>query len=148
MIEGSVSNNKNERKNISFVLIKINRNEKYFQHIANIFINGTKAWRIRLRTVPQHCFDITDAVRAVGVPGSLWKCQQSRDHTFLHWNYTQLVFSTPKKIFLWDLVFFFGNFSNSEKIKIFIENSTDFHWIFNENLLFSRPINELKKSKK
>ena len=38
-------------------------------------------------------------VRAVGVFGSLWKHQQSRDHTFLHRNYTQLFFSTPKNKF-------------------------------------------------
>ena len=35
-------------------------------------------------------------VRAVGVLRSLRKHQQSRDHNFLHQNYTQHLFSTPK----------------------------------------------------
>ena len=34
-----------------------------------------------------------------GVPESLWKPHKSKDLTFLHGNYTQHFFSTPKKFF-------------------------------------------------
>ena len=57
-----------------FKIFQKNKNLIYAQpyiYIANVFFYGTKACRIRLRTVPHHYFDITGAVRAVGVPGSL-----------------------------------------------------------------------------
>ena len=66
----------------------------------------------RWRGLPQHYFDITDAVRAVGVSWSLWKHQQSRDHTFLHRSCTQLFVSTAKK----------NIFSRSKKNLIFFKN--------------------------
>ena len=51
--------------------------------------------------VPRTILTLKTAFRAVGLLGSLWKHQQSRDRVFLHQSCTQLFFSTPKKnIFL------------------------------------------------
>ena len=55
--------------------------------------------------------------QAVGLLGSLWKHQQSRDLNFLHRNCTQLFFSTPKKKLFFEIEkkseIFFGDFSKS-----------------------------------
>ena len=70
----------------------------------------------------------------VGVLGSLWKHQQSRDRVFLHQSCTQLFFSTPKKII------FFEVEKNQEKNRAFSK-------IWKKNQNFTSKFSKTQKEK-
>ena len=65
-------------------------------------------------------------VRVVGVLGSLWKHQQSRDLTFLHRSCTQLFFSTPKKILFFGIQNIFRNIFRSKIFFVIFRKSKNF----------------------
>ena len=102
--------------------------------------NLVRPIKSREQKKPDECNPFDGGVRVLK---TRWKHHKSKDLTFLHRNYTQLLFSTPKTNIFWLIEKIFkkklGKFSkNGEKSTFPMKNHMIFHWQFRIFLIFQK----------
>ena len=93
-------------------------NENHSNPIGNCmqfpYTHRLESGNIPFRNMQNICTGLENAFAG---PGWLWKPHKSKDHIFLHRNYTQKKFATPKKIIFFRDRNFFSKKNVEEKIR-------------------------------